>query len=85
MNIEEIDKWLDSEYGVSYTRLGELHDFLIEQSMKYQDKSDNLQQENKQLKEEKKQAIEEINYMITNADITEISAIKLKQILGDKE
>ena len=30
-------------------------------------------------------AIEEINYMITNADITEISAIKLKQILGDKE
>ena len=30
-------------------------------------------------------AIEEINYMITNADITEISAIKLKQILGEKE
>ena len=30
-------------------------------------------------------AIEEINYMITNADITEIGAIKLKQILGDKE
>ena len=51
MNIEEIDKWLDSEYGVSYTRLGELHDFLIEQNMKYQDKSDNLQQENKQLKD----------------------------------
>lgn len=30
-------------------------------------------------------ATEEINYMITNADITEIGAIKLKQILGDKE
>ena len=39
--------------------------------------------------EEKQQridkAIEEINYMVTNADITEIGAIKLKQILGDKE
>ena len=52
MNIEEIDKWLDDEYGVSYTRLEELHDFLIEQNMKYQDKIDNLQQENKQLKED---------------------------------
>lgn len=49
--LEEIDKWLDNEYGVSYTRLEELHDFLIEQNMKYQDKNDNLQQENKQLKE----------------------------------
>lgn len=51
MNIEEIDKWLDNEYGVSYTRLEELHDFLIEQNMKYQDKIDDLQQENKQLKD----------------------------------
>ena len=52
MSKEEIDKWLDNEYGVSYTRLEELHDFLIEQNMKYQDKIDILQQENKQLKEE---------------------------------
>lgn len=36
-------------------------------------------------KSRKDKAIEEINYMITNADITEISAIKLKQILGGKE
>ena len=52
MNIEEIDKWLDNEYGVSYTRLEELHDFLIEQNMKYQDKNDNLQQENQELKKQ---------------------------------
>ena len=52
MSKEEIDKWLDNEYGVSYTRLEELHDFLIEQNMKYQDKIDILQQENKQLKEQ---------------------------------
>ena len=38
-----------------------------------------------QLQQKIDKAIEEINYMITNADITEISAIKLKQILGDKE
>lgn len=37
MNIEEIDKWLDNEYGCSYTRLEELHDFLIDRNMKYQD------------------------------------------------
>ena len=59
----------------------------------------NLQKENKylnlqldqalkdydELQERIDKAIEEINYMITNVDITEISAIKLEQILGDKE
>ena len=44
MNKEEIDKWLDNEYGVSYTRLEELHDFYFE---KYCD----LKEENKQLKD----------------------------------
>lgn len=44
MNIEAINKWLDEEYGCSYTRLEELHDFYFE---KYCD----LQQENKILKE----------------------------------
>lgn len=44
MTIEEINKWLDNEYGVSYTKLEELHDFYFE---KYCD----LKQENKQLKD----------------------------------
>ena len=48
MNKEEIDKWLDEEYGCSYTRLEELHDFYFE-------KYTNLKQENKQLKEEKEE------------------------------
>lgn len=43
MNLETIDKWLDEEYGCSYTRLGELHDFYIE-------KYNNLKEENEQLK-----------------------------------
>ncbi len=45
MTIEEINKWLDNEYGVSYTRLEELHDFYFE---KYCD----LQQENQELKKQ---------------------------------
>ena len=44
MNKEEIDKWLDNEYGVSYTRLEELHDFYFE---KYCD----LEEQNKRYKE----------------------------------
>lgn len=47
MNKEEIDKWLDEQYGCSYTRLEVLHDFYFE---KYTD----LKQENQHLKEELK-------------------------------
>lgn len=45
MNIETINKWLDEEYGCSYSRLEELHDFYFE---KYCD----LKKENNQLKAE---------------------------------
>ena len=44
MNIEAINKWLDEEYGCSYTKLEELHDFYFE---KYCD----LKKENKKLKD----------------------------------
>ena len=44
MNLEAINKWLDEEYGCSYTKLEELHDFYFE---KYCD----LKKENKQLKD----------------------------------
>ena len=44
MTIEEINKWLDNEYGVSYTKLEELHDFYFE---KYCD----LEEQNKRYKE----------------------------------
>lgn len=43
MNLETINKWLDEEYGCSYTKLEELHDFYFE---KYCD----LKQENKKQK-----------------------------------
>lgn len=44
MNLEAINKWLDEEYGCSYTKLEELYDFYFE---KYCD----LKKENKQLKD----------------------------------
>ena len=40
MNIQEIDKWLDNEYGVSYTRLEELHDFVIKQDLKHREEAE---------------------------------------------
>ena len=43
MNLETINKWLDEEYGCSYTKLEKLHDFYFK---KYTD----LQQENQKLK-----------------------------------
>ena len=53
MNIETINKWLDEEYGCSYTKLEELHNFYFE---KYCD----LQQENRKQKEVIDKAIEYI-------------------------
>lgn len=38
--MKEIDKWLDNEYGTSYTRLEELHDFVVEQDLKHREEKD---------------------------------------------
>ena len=40
MNIEEIDKWLDNEYGVSYTELEKLHDFVVDRDREHQKQKD---------------------------------------------
>ena len=52
--MEQIDRYLDNEYGCSYTRLEELHDFVIEQDMKHQ--------------EEKDKEIERLNNIINELD-----------------
>lgn len=52
MNIKEIDKWLDEEYGCSYTRLEELFNFEIEKQLKLFDKVEQLEKENQQLKKQ---------------------------------
>lgn len=51
MNLETINKWLENEFGVSYTRLEELHDWLVEENMKLKDK-------NQQLKKQKDDVVE---------------------------
>ena len=52
MNLEAINKWLDEEYGCSYTKLEELHNFYFE---KYCD----LKQEN----ERQKEVISKLNFI----------------------
>lgn len=41
MNLEAINKWLDEEYGCSYTRLEELHDFILKSIVIYNKKIKN--------------------------------------------
>ena len=60
MNLKEVNKWLDDEFGCSYTKLEELHDFYFE---KYTD----LQQENQRLKEMKYKTLIELQEKIDNA------------------
>ena len=52
MNIEEINKWLDKEYGCSYTILEELFDFEIDKQLKLFDKVEQLEKENTDLKKQ---------------------------------
>ena len=65
MNLETINKWLDEEYGCSFTRLEELHDFYFE---KYCD----LKKENNQLKRNWNKLKEWVNknydYYMNNED-----------------
>lgn len=68
MNLEAINKWLDEEYGCSYTRLEELHDFYFE---KYCD----LQQENKKLKEQ-------LSVTQTNEETFRLEMVDITKILG---
>ena len=60
-------------------------EFIILSKSVYERQEKDIEEIALELQDKIDKAIEEINYMITNADITEISAIKLKQILGDKE
>lgn len=84
MDLETINKWLDEEYGCSYTKLEELHDFYFE---KYCD----LKQENKQLQEELEWTIGivEHNRIISekNKEIHQLKDNwnKLKEIIRKKQ
>lgn len=59
MNITTVNKWLDEEYGYSFTELEKLHDFVVKKNMELLDEQEELLQiidkitkENKKLKDE---------------------------------
>ena len=63
MNIEEIDKWLDREYGVSYTRLEELHDWLCDREI---EKDKEIERLNNIINELEKYLIEHVEKNYSN-------------------
>ena len=84
MNIEEIDKWLDNEYGTSYTRLEELHDYFFE---KYTDQKEEIERLNNIIKEVRENIDKKLNINSDYVDYdygTELLRQELLEIL-DKE
>lgn len=76
MNKEEIDKWLNEEYGCSYTKLEELHDFYFE---KYCDLKDKINEAKDVVKEIK------LHYQQHPTMIPSVKINRLDEILGGKE
>jgi hypothetical protein len=76
INKEEIDKWLNEEYGCSYTRLEELHDFYFE---KYCDLKDRISKAREVVKEIK------LHYQQHPTMIPSVKIHRLDEILGGKE
>ena len=59
MNITAVNKWLEEEYGCSYSELEKLHNFVVKRNMELLDEQDELiviieklTKENKKLKDE---------------------------------
>ena len=77
MNREEIDKWLDEEYGCSYTRLEELHDYYFE---KYTDQKEEIQRLNNIIEELEKDLRKEIErteeLILEDGELVEINNIR---------
>ena len=86
MNIEIIDKWLDEEYGVSYTRLEELHDFVLEQDMKHREEKDKeIDKLNNIINKSKKIYLKELNKCNKNGTYVSKIAVDMYNALeGNK-
>lgn len=81
MNIKEIDKWLDEEYGCSYTRLEELFNFEIDKQLKLFDKVEQLEKENKKYKEVIDKAIEYIETHKRKDEFLELNEWQTRDLL----
>ena len=82
MNLEIIDEWLDNEFGVSYTRLEELHDFVIKQDLKHQEQKD---KEIERLKAREQECIDKYLSMSKYANEMESKYIIEKYIVDELE
>lgn len=82
MTIEEIDKWLDNEYGVSYTSLEEIHDWLVDENMK---KDKEIERLNNIINELERYIKEEYIYDDIGMKIFDASKLqdKLQELKGD--
>ena len=78
MNIEEIDKWLYNEYGISYTKLGKLHDYFFE---KYIDQKEEIERLNKQTEEYQKALDETTSEKIDLDNIIKETSEDLYQVV----
>lgn len=80
MNLASINKWLDEEYGCSYTKLEELHDWLVEKNIKLRD-------ENQQLKNQKDDVVMYIKKEIKNMPLNgcKIRLNEVLRMLGEED
>ena len=86
MNIEIIDKWLDEEYGVSYTRLEELHDFVLEQDMKHREEKDKeIDKLNNIINKSKKIYLKELNKCNKNGTYVSKIAVDMFNVLEENK
>lgn len=82
MNLETINKWLDNEYGVSYTRLEELHDFVVEQDLKHQEKAEKeINRLNNVINELEKWLKEQYEFIDTISEFPTIKEIQQEHLI----
>ena len=73
--MEEIDRWLDNEYGMSYTKLEELHDYFFE---KYTDQKEEIERLNNII--DKKE-----QFLVDNIKRLEREVVKRDNIINELE
>ena len=77
MNIEMIDKWLNEEYGVSYTDLEELHNRLVDKNIEL----DRKYTQTLEVAQERFDRIQKaIDYMEKNMIDREINCYRIDQM-----
>lgn len=82
MNIEEIDKWLDIEYGVSYSSLEEIHDWLVDENMKKDKEIERLNNKEEQLIRRLEDLII-VGEQVENEWAVDICKMIIKELKGD--